>query len=83
MKVRDGCIDGNTLPVGYQIDLKTRKSVPGMNLVSYIQAHIHEVITSGGENGAHMILLPTSPSGSQSPVPSILNNNHSKSGQSF
>ena len=54
-----------------------------MNLVSDIQAHIHEFSTIEVSNVAHMAPLPTASSGTQSPVPSIVNNNPSTAGQSF
>ena len=52
-------VDGNTPPARLHIEQQTGKAVPGINLVSAIQAHIHEVSTSGGENYTHMVpLLP-------------------------
>ena len=83
MNVHDGFIDGSTLPAGSQIDQKIGTEVPSMNLVSAIQVHIHEVGTTGGKNGVQMVLIPSPPSDNQYPVPSILNNNPSKSVQSF
>ena len=54
-----------------------------MNLVSYIQVHIHKFSTIGGTNVTHMAPLSPNSSSTQSPVPSIVNNNPSTAVQYF
>ena len=83
MKVRNGWIGGNTPPLGSPIGQKSVKAVRRMNLVSAIQAHIHEISKTGGSNVTQMVKILPAPGVTQSSVPSIVNNNPSTSGQSF
>ena len=83
MKLGNLWVDGNTPPEGYHISQKNRKPFLNMNFVSDIQAHINEFSTIGGANIAHMAPLLPASSGTQYPVPSIVNNNPLISGQSF
>ena len=77
----DGWIDRKTPPTDFNVDKKTVKAVPSMNLVSDTHAHINGVSMTGDENGTHMIPLPPDPSGTQYPVHSTVNINYSSSGQ--
>ena len=62
MKVCNGWVDGNTLPPGLNIYQQSGKAVSSMNLVSYIQAHIHDVSTTGGPIWYCFLLLQVKPS---------------------
>ena len=83
IKIHNRCTDVNTLPAGFHTDQKNGKSVPNMNLDSAIQARIPEFSTTGDVNFTHMVPLNYSLNSNQSLVHSILNDNHSTTGQSF
>ena len=70
-------INGNTPLPGFHTDQQIGKAVISMNLVSDIQAHIHEFCTTWVPNGTRMVPLPTAPYVVKYPLPYILNTNPS------